>query len=237
METELRKQVRSLRRTLAVLALVVAALVVDRLRGTPAWAGPAPGKAVFDEVEVRRLTVVGPGGKRRLVLTPDVLPSVYKGREFHRQASPGTASILFFDEAGDEVGGIAFGKDRDGQSEVISFDYSRLPLDGIKMGLAETARGGGCFLLMRDAPPPDVRADPDRLQQELRSGKPGAEVEKFRRHGHNRIALGTEDRTASVVLTDTHGRKRVVLAVDRDDRPRIEVLDGDGKVIARLPQK
>ncbi|MBA2304448.1 MAG: hypothetical protein H0W08_17700, partial [Acidobacteria bacterium] len=45
------------------------------------------------------------------------------------------------------------------------------------------------------------------------------------------------DRSATVSLSDAAGKPRLTLTVDADGNPRIEFLDGEGKVVSRLPQK
>jgi len=45
------------------------------------------------------------------------------------------------------------------------------------------------------------------------------------------------DRSAAVALSDANGKIRLTLTVDADGNPRIEFLDADGKVIARMPQQ
>ena len=47
----------------------------------------------------------------------------------------------------------------------------------------------------------------------------------------------TQDRAATVALSDSDGRPRLTLTVDANGNPRIEFLDDAGKVIARIPEK
>ena len=56
--------------------------------------------------------------------------------------------------------------------------------------------------------------------------------------GPRRVFVGkTQDRAASVVLSDAEGRARLTLTVDAAGNPRIELLDAAGNVIARIPEK
>jgi hypothetical protein len=52
-----------------------------------------------------------------------------------------------------------------------------------------------------------------------------------------RVLLATDNvgDGALLFLYDSHGRERIKLQVDGDDVPRIQILDGDGNVVAQLP--
>jgi hypothetical protein len=56
--------------------------------------------------------------------------------------------------------------------------------------------------------------------------------------GPRRVFVGkTADRSATVSLSDPQGKPRLTLTVDSAGNPRIEFLDENGKVVARLPQE
>ena len=44
-------------------------------------------------------------------------------------------------------------------------------------------------------------------------------------------------RPVTVSLSDAAGKPRLTLTVDADGNPRIEFLDGEGKIVSRLPLK
>ena len=44
-------------------------------------------------------------------------------------------------------------------------------------------------------------------------------------------------RRVTVSLSDAAGKPRLTLTVDADGNPRIEFLDGEGKIVSRLPLK
>jgi hypothetical protein len=55
--------------------------------------------------------------------------------------------------------------------------------------------------------------------------------------GPRRVFVGkTAERSATVSLSDADGKPRLALTVDAGGNPRIEFLDQDGKVVARMPQ-
>jgi hypothetical protein len=54
--------------------------------------------------------------------------------------------------------------------------------------------------------------------------------------GPRRLFVGkTQDKASTIVLSDASGKPRLTLRVDADGNPRIEFLDADGKVVARIP--
>jgi hypothetical protein len=54
--------------------------------------------------------------------------------------------------------------------------------------------------------------------------------------GVRRLFIGSQDRTAQVVLRDTRGRVRARLLVDGTDSARLEFLDESGRVTASFPR-
>jgi hypothetical protein len=238
MEEQLRRQACEIRRLkvgLASLALVVAVLTVGKLPLGEVAADPK--KPTFDEIDVRRLNVVDPKGGRRIALAYDAPPGVWRGKPVPCAAGAGAATILFYADRGDEVGGLLFGRNAGGQGEVLSLDYSHLPIDGAKIGLFEEAKGGGAFVLLKAAPPAGLALDVGKMLEEAKAGESGPNLKTYLAHNHDRISLTTAGRDAAVVLADTQGRKRIVVVVDKNDQARIEVLDAEGKVVARLPEK
>jgi hypothetical protein len=242
--TELERQVRFLNRyavgsSIAFLILIGAAFV------------QAPQRLKLLEVE--RLNVVNPDGILSLAIAgKGAMPGpMMDGKQFPPELSGGrttSAGMIFFNESGDEVGGMTWAgiKTADGyqagehlsfdhwkQDEVVTLDYSD---DGRRhrAGLAITDRPRDYPLTvlipklqaMRAATGP-VR---DSLQRELQTlgsqGKLGAQ----------RIFLGSDNATAVLRLRDRLGKERIRLFVDTADVARLEFLDSQGAVIARFPQ-
>lgn len=54
--------------------------------------------------------------------------------------------------------------------------------------------------------------------------------------GPRRVFVGKNaERAATVSLADADGKPRLTLTVDAGGNPRIEFLDQQGKIVARLP--
>jgi len=64
-----------------------------------------------------------------------------------------------------------------------------------------------------------------------------AEIKRLQAMMIDRVTLGVDGHDAALVLKDRNGKKRIVIGVDANNDPRIEVLDEAGKVIQRLPAK
>jgi hypothetical protein len=172
-------------------------------------------------------------------------PGVIDGRTIDRERP--VAGLLFFNEAGDEVGGLTYtGREVNGTARAnagIMFDQYK---QDQTIGISYTENAG------RRTAGLQVWDRPDRSLGDL--------VEKL--NAANRIADAAEraqalaairaaappaprrlfagklpDRSATVALADANGKTRLALTVDADGNPRIELLDADGKVISRLPQK
>src|SRR3546814_13361431 len=73
-------------------------------------ADSGPPKGVFDEISVKRINIVEPDGKYRLVLSnSERFPGLFmEGKEYKHHSRDG-GGMLFFNDEGDEVGGLTFG--------------------------------------------------------------------------------------------------------------------------------
>ncbi len=83
MEAHLRRQVRMLEIGLIVIAAVVGLLVVGG-QGS-GWAAPESAKrAAFDEIVVKRISVVNAKAVRHMMQSPDAPSAIHRGRSFPR---------------------------------------------------------------------------------------------------------------------------------------------------------
>ncbi len=213
-----------------------------------------PGRPRFEVIDVERINVMGTDGKPVLVLANRrLIPGpTMNGKEYPRALADGRdllSGMIFFNEQGDEVGGLIFNgvtKDQ-GYSAVghLSFDQWKqnqvVALQYIDNG---SSRRAGLSVWDR---PPEV-AFAKHLERGLRmlEGTP-AQREALRREveaetargnfGAQRVFVGSRDRTAQVQLSDTQGRARARLIVDSNDAPRLEFLDGAGGIVAQYPPR
>jgi len=200
------------------------------------------------EITVERLNVVDANGTLRMVLSgkDKMHPGVMDGVMIERPRP--VAGMLFFNDEGDEVGGLTYtGTVAGGRGRAnagIMFDQLKQDQTiGITYNESNGQRSAG--LQVWD------RSDTVRLSElitklnaanKLPAGaerdKANADIRTTAPPGPRRLFVGkTQDKAATVVLSDANGKPRLTLTVDSTGNPRIEFLDEAGKVVARIPEK
>lgn len=222
-----------------VLTVVFAVTVFD------GFSSPAQ-KSTFDEIYVRRINVVEPDGTLRMVLSDKTrFPGlIVKGKEYPHEDRK-TAGILFFDDEGTEDGGLIFGgmKDKDGKVQTLghlSFDqYMQdqvLTLDAAEENGQRTA---GIGIWDRGNYPITDEIGVSTRIQKLPESEQKLEWDKFFAvHPGNaqRVYLGRAgNHGVALRLKDEQGRDRIVLRVNPDGSPVLQLLDANGKEISHLP--
>ena len=174
------------------------------------------------------------------------------GKDYPRSLADGRdllSGMIFFNEQGDEVGGLIFNgiKKDSGYSALghLSFDQWKqnqvVALQYLDNG---NSRRAGLRVWDR---PTDVPFD-KQLDRSLRlTQATGDEREAIRKEiesarsrgefGNERLFVGSQDQTAQIQLRDKQGKLRVRLYVDDKDVARLEFLDETGKVLTSYPSK
>jgi hypothetical protein len=169
-------------------------------------------------IAVERIDVVESDGTVRMVLSNSALAPdpVVDGQTFTRD-SGNTAGIVFYNDVGDECGGLVYkGRRRDdGYSAGGALLFDQFKQDqvlGIMHDDTDGRRRAGLWVWDR----------PD---------------EPFPSHGGaTRLFAGKAvDGSVTVELRDKAGRVRLRMAVSADGDPQVELLDESGDVTARLP--
>jgi hypothetical protein len=218
-----------------LLTLALAVIVFSGFRET--------NKATFDEITTQRINLVEPDGSLRLVIADQArFPgSIIKGKEFPRPDRSSTG-FIFLDEEGSEIGGQLWGgRMKDGKPEwkgSLTFDRYlgdeaiSIGTDGLdgKEGTSIALVDGNHDIIESLKESARIRALPADQQPEA--------WKKFKVDFPytRRLVLGRgEDKSVLVHLRDQKGRNRLVLKVDSNGEPAIELLGTDGKVTARMP--
>lgn len=204
--------------------------------------------ANFGEINAERINIVEPGGKYRLVLANEErFPGLYmEGKEYlHHSRSGG--GMLFFNDEGDEVGGLSFGSEKteDGYraNGGIMFDqYKQDQTVGIRYSDSNGERVAGLKVWDR----PDYSIEP-LMQMSDRAARAGSEedVAAIRKEmldyamahggvGAERMFVGKRLTDSVIELADAEGRPRLVLKVAADGAPSVEFLNTDGEVVRRI---
>lgn len=170
--------------------------------------------ATLDTLTVQRINITDSTGKTRLIIADsERFPDAKVNGKVYKRTIHDSAGLLFFDSLGNESGGLALTKLRDGEVSNLTFDYTYQITDGISMIKQESPDG------MR------WRAGFDIFDR--RPYQPGP-IESSQ--GVKRIALSDENQDANLVISDTDGHPRVRIGVDKTGKPTIEMLGPDGKV-------
>lgn len=237
METKLQRDVRFLKAYSVVITLLLAVTALTAI-------SHANQKTKFDEIDVERINIVEKDGKLKMVISNAERqhPGVIDGKTLSRKRPPG---MLFFNEKGDECGGLSFdGNQKDGKgsaSALLAFDRFRQDQTvGIQYG-----EGNGQYyagLRVWDRPDTSLGLVIDKLSaiQKMSEGPEKTAAMKELRDtagGAERLMVGRDREQAAIVrLADAKGRPRIKLSVDPGGSARIEFLDENGKVTSSLPQ-
>ena len=201
---------------------------------------------------LERLDVVSPDGRLALALAgKGKLPGPrIDGQESPPETSAGrtsSAGMIFFNESGDEVGGLIYsGTERAGGYDAavhLSMDQWKQDQVVVLRYLDDSShRSAGLTISDRptDFPLSKMRpkvaawkaatgAERKRLDAEL------AALDREGKFGAPRVFLGTEDLGALLSLKDKAGKDRIRLSVGADDTARLQFLDGKGEVVASFP--
>ncbi len=193
---------------------------------------------------VERIDVIEPDGTLRMVISNQAMAPapVIDGKTFERQGGD-QAGIIFFNNDGDECGGLVYGNreidgkpvagggmlfDRFRQDQVVGMSYREY--DG------QYAAGMNVW----DRPERPLSTTIEEVEQ--LDGLPEAErqaamqrMSDAGKFGYSRGFVGRADDGSSVVtLKDSKGRTRLTLSVTQDGAAEIAFLDEHGATIHRL---
>jgi hypothetical protein len=207
----------------------------------------------FTEIDVERINLLEPDGTLRLAISdkarfPD---PVIGGKAYHLRSGAARAGFIFFNDKGDEDGGMTWsGRDSAGtyranaglsfdqfnQDETITLDYD--DNNGRRMaGLTFADRPdkplGPCVERLARA-----QAAPEGQERTRQMGAARDEcVSRGELQSFSRAFIGkTTAKAATVVLSDRAGKPRLRLVVDSLGAPSVELLDEAGRVTSRIPE-
>jgi hypothetical protein len=238
-------------RLLEAHALVSTAALVVVLVLT-AFARP-PRSERFEVIDVERINVIEKDGTLRVTISnrarmPD---PVIGGKSYPLRGGigSGSAGLIFFNNEGNEAGGLAYAGADTGRgyfsSGLLTFDQFN---QNEAVSLSYSGRDGrhGAGLTFLDQPEGSIqpvaeslmgiRALPDGPAKEERMRRL-REWQSQRGAGARRLYLGKQaDKSASLILADPRGRTRVRIMVDSLGAARLEFFDETGRVTHRVPE-
>jgi hypothetical protein len=217
-----------------------------------AFAGPQ--KQRFTEIDVERINVVESDGTLRLTISNHArLPDpVIGGKSYPLRGggAAGSAGMIFFNDEGNENGGLTWTGARTAQgyraSAGMAFDQFDQD-ETVTLNYSDNNGRRSAGLAINDRPNAPIQAFADSLMA-IRALPEGPDrdrrMEQFRRDvaargegGNRRVFVGKDpEKNAVVTLADPRGRPRLRLTVDSLGTAQIEFLDENGQVTQRLPE-
>jgi hypothetical protein len=208
----------------------------------------ASGVPQLTEIDVERINVREPDGRLRMVLSgADRAPDPLIGGATAQRQGGNKAGLIFYNDVGDECGGLVFGSDegRAGAEQGragAGLLFDRLRQDQV-VGLtynesAGSYRAGLTVWDRPEAPLAEVRGRYEEFQQ-LQGAARETALARMRADGiasATRVFTGRErDGNAVVELADSDQRVRLRLVVEAKGAARIEFLDEAGQVVRSIP--
>ena len=239
METKLQRDVRLLKAYAILMTVLFGVFAFSAI-------SQAHVKNKFDEIDVERINIVEKDGKLKMVLSNAERqhPGIVDGQMLSRKRPAG---MLFFNEKGDECGGLGFdGDQKDGKtsaSGLLAFDRFR---QDQTVGIQYGESNGQYFAGLRVWDRPDTSLGPviERLNviEKMKEGPEKTEAMKKLREmaggAAERVMVGRDREQSAVVrLSDDKGKPRMKLSVDASGTPKIEFFDETGKLTFTLPGK
>jgi hypothetical protein len=226
---------------------VLASLLLTAVMTLGGFSRPAGEIARFDEIQAHRINIVESDGTIRLVLA-------------NRSSSPGALlngkklspdgqrpGMIFYNDEGDEVGGLTFAGRRDsaGYRNSGSLTFDQFKQDQV-VALQHIDNNGRRFQGLTILDRPDVALDWVIEESSRISAMPaGPARDSARRawvdaqggaaYGVPRLFVGRDQSKASSMrMHDPQGRPRLRLTVDSLGMAAIEFLNDSGRVVHRV---
>src|SRR5436190_15930873 len=202
----------------------------------------SPQKPRFDEIDVQRINVVEKDGRVRLVIANAARQAVtvIGGREILPDRKR-EAGLIFFNDEGDENGGLTYGGRTESgvarASAGLSFDQYQQD-ETVTLRYSQTGKDRRAGLTIADRPEASIvaasalnGAKTDEERAAVRKTLVDAGVLESR----PRAFVGKNaDGDARLVLSDGDGKPRLALSVAKSGAAKIEFLDANGKVVRTL---
>jgi hypothetical protein len=200
----------------------------------------------FDEIDVERINIVEKDGKLKMVISNAARQDagVVDGKPIPREKEDKRpAGMLFFNERGDEVGGLVFSGDTDkGQFGSLTFDKFRGD-QTIAFQHLENKEGkyfAGISFNDENITTPERSAKLEAIKKLPDEAARRTAFKEMQNKGEflvNRLAIGKgRNKSSFISLSDAKGKERIQISVAADGTPKINFLDENGKVIYSLPE-
>ncbi|MEN5379626.1 hypothetical protein [Sphingobacterium kitahiroshimense] len=165
----------------------------------------------FDEITVKRINIVDDKGVNRMIISNQerMEPPILFGKKYKRALNP--AGIIFYNEKGDECGGLAISKNPETNTYALAFDYDNADAIGILTQQSNKNNHYKSGIVIND--------------KDL-SGKIGGNT--------NRINLMTDNGNSGLVINGPDEKPRIIISVDSLGNPLFKILNNEGKLIKEI---
>jgi hypothetical protein len=221
------------------LSICAAAMVALTASSIAARAGAAPRSERYEEITVRRLRVVDASGATRLLLTGKPIPeATIGGRQVPRITAPrDNAGLIFYNDRGDEQGGITYSGRAGEQGAALTFDAWQQD-QALEIQHADSPTGSDSYIAGNERPRTSEIDEMLAFQRASAAIHTDAERlalrRRFRTEGHfgyQRWRVGNEAGVSELKLDDAKGHARLRLSVSAGGDARVEFLDATGHVV------
>lgn len=205
----------------------------------------------FTEITAERINITNADGTPVMVIANKqrIAGPVMGGKTYPVEVSEGReymAGIIFFNETGDEMGGLVFNSfkqangrvagighlsfDRFNDNQVLSLEYNE-NRNGVRSGLTFYDRTGtGSFKKSLDLVEETQKkgTTPERLTEINNTFKQMSASQEL---GAERLFIGSRNKIPQVLLKDEKGKERIKIFIDSLNVSRIQFLDEKGMVL------
>jgi hypothetical protein len=230
MDNKIVKDVKYLKIYAGLLTFAFIALL------TLAFVNPGNGNKKVTELTAQRINIVSPKGKLRMVISNSKMqsPGRFNGKKFHARKRP--AGMIFFNEDGDEVGGLIYKDsvwvlsiDQYKRDQIMQLQYEESKNGMRKYGMQLWDRNGYLSFLQRTNLTDSLRKlnyNRKKINAILTKKNGGEPVTA------PRLFVGEKrNHRVGLFIRDRKGRKRIQIYVGKDNRAHIKFLDENGNAI------
>jgi len=198
----------------------------------------------FEEIDVERINIVEKDGQLKMVISnrerqhPGISNGEIIKRDYKRP--PG---IIFFNQVGDEMGGLIYGDNGDtGHFGSLTWDkFNGDQTIGFRHLENDGEYSSGLFIWQQPNIPGAVMvAKLDSIRNIKDAEIRKSEYQKMRDKNlltSNRLYLGKNRQNASILkMNDIKGKERIIMQVDSVGNPTLKFLDEMGSIIYSIPK-
>lgn len=198
----------------------------------------------FDEIDVERINVVETDGKLRMVLSNKARqhPGIVDGVTYDERKGKRPPGLMFFNERGDEVGGLVFdGNIGSGQGGSLTFDKFRgdQTVQFIHEEKPDESYFAGLKMSDQNTPINDLINRQNEISKLPTEEAQNEAYRALREQGllmTERLRIGRDyDKSSIIRMNDAEGKTRIELKVEANGDAKLRFLDEFGKAVYSLP--